>query len=177
MPTRTKMRLSDWEYKTVLVTNDAADLCTAGNQLFGWILIEVTPPPPGSIEKMLTFGRENTVAESPDMIRLSKRLDSYVRQINYLERLKNWAAFRFALIMSIIGFGMLRLSMRVYLFGCMGLSIAMFTFGVLYLAFSYYLYKFIRKRKVSEMNDLIVQKRKEIEELMKVVQQKQKNKV
>lgn len=177
MPTRTNMRLSDWEYKTVLVTNDAADLCIAGNQLFGWILIEVSPPPPGSIENMLTFGRENIVAESPDMIRLSKRLDSYVRQVNYLERLKSWAAFRFALIMSIIGLGMLSLSMRVFLFGNIGLSIVFFSFGVLYLIFSYYLYKFIRNKKISEMNDLIIQKRKEIEELMKVIQQKQKNKI
>lgn len=173
----TEMRLTDWEYKTVLVTDEAADLCIAGNRLFGWILIEVSPPPPGSSERMLTFGRENTVADTPDMIRMGKRLDFYIRQVNALERLKIWAAFRFALFMNMIGLGMLGMSMRAFLFGNVLFAAGLFGFGVFHLILTRFLYSHIRERKTVEMNDLLRQKRNEIEELLKQIQQMQKNKL
>lgn len=175
MPMRTDIRPSDWDYKTVLAVKEATDLCIAGNQMFGWILIDVIPPPPGSNEQMLTFGRESIPNESLDMVRLNKRLDSYVVQINTFNRLRTWAAFRIAAPMSMIGVGLLGAGMRALLFGRIGIAMLLIASGITHLLLTRFIYKTVQARKDSEMNDLIVQKRKEIEEVMERVQWMQKN--
>jgi len=175
MPSRTDIRLTDHEYKTVLAGKDAIEFCITGYQLLGWILIETSPPPVCNSETMLTFCRARMPTVDPDLIRLNKRLDSYIKQVNAMEKIRKWAAFRLSVFMSVIGTGTYYAGIRALKFGNVRIMAVLFAFGVLQIIFSYFMYKHIRRQKTEKINNLISQKQKEIEDLMHQIQQKRMN--
>lgn len=177
MPSRTDLRLTDHEYKTMLVGTDVMELCIAGYQLLGWILIEKSPPPVGNNETMLTFCKAQQIVDNPDLVRLNKRLDSYIGQVNSMEKIRRWAAFRFSVFMCVIGTGTYYTGIRALMFGRIEIMLLLFAFGALQMIFSSFLYRYIKRRKTEEMNRLIAQTRAEIEELMEQIYQKQNNRV
>jgi len=177
MLSRTGLRLTDHEYKTMLVGVDVMELCIAGYQLLGWILIETSPPMVGNNEMMLTFCKAKKTVDNPDLVRLNKRLDSYIGQLNYMERVRRWAAVYFSVFMCVIGTGTYYIGIRALMIGRIEIMLLLFVYGTLQMIFSSFLYQYIRRRKTEEMNNLIVQKRAEIKELMEQIYQKQINRV
>lgn len=170
MPSRTDMRLFGLEYKTVFVGKEAEDLCIEGYQVFGWSLLEISQPPPGNAEYLLTFCRNRTSEESPDMIRLGKRFDSCIRQINSLEKIKLYAARYAAITTGLFGMGMIFIGILIYPLGWHKVEFALFSVSVCLLIAPRFIYRRLQRVKEFEINPLIKRKKDESKEVIVHIQ-------
>lgn len=175
MPSRADIRLSGLEYKTIFVGKEAEDLCISGYRVFGWVLLDTSQPPPGNSEYLLTFCRNQIPEESPDIVRLRKRFDSCIHQINSLEKIKMYSARYVSITVGMFGLGLILASALIYPISSKIIDLALFAAGVGQLIATWFVYRWIQKTRESEIEPLINQKKNESIEVITRIQWMREN--
>lgn len=156
------MAFAGYEYREIAVKGGMASVYADGYQNLGWKLegSRFSIKKPDSI--IMKFKRDRKIRNKPELNRLQQRFDALASEIVLLEASKRTEASIVAYIVGIIGTAFMACSVFAItselLITCIILAVPAFIGWLL----PYFLYRYLEKRRTSEVNPLIDSKYDEL---------------
>jgi hypothetical protein len=156
-----KMNMSEngyigYEYKDVTVKRSMEAIYADNYPQFGWklesILTTVNP-----YYVTMKFKRDRKIRNKVELTRLQRMFESYVREIDRLEKSKVVAASTVAYVIGVVGTGFMAGAVFSYLANMIPLSIILAILGFAGWILPYFCFLRIRDKKTSEVSPVIDQ--------------------
>jgi hypothetical protein len=153
-----------YEYKSVMVKRENADLCADCYPSFGWSL-EGASTPIGAVNSVnMKFKRDRKILNKAELTRLQRQFETQISEVESLESSKRLTATTVAYAVGMVGTALMAGSVFAYLADmlplCIILAIPAFAGWVI----PYFLFANIRKKKTEKITPLIDAKYDEIYE-------------
>ncbi len=162
---RTEHSFVGYEYKDVIVKQDAESLYTDGYAHFGWILEATSTPFQNVGSVTMKFKRDRKIRNKAELTRLQRQFESCVTEIATLERSKIIGASAVAYIIGIVGTACMAGSVFAYQANMLPLTITLAVPGFAGWIIPYFSYCGLRKKKSDKVTPYIDKKYDEIYEV------------
>lgn len=147
-----------YEYKDVLVRRSLESVIVDGYTNFGWTLESVNTSVQNFGSVILRFKRDRKIRNKVELTRLQRQFDSFVNEIESLEKSKIIGPSTVAYIIGVLGTAFITGSVFSHLGGNLALSIILAIPGFVGWVIPYFTYEALRKKKTIEIDPLIEEK-------------------
>lgn len=146
-----------YEYKSVTVKRDMADLYTDGFPSFGWTLEGKAPSLDWVTSVTLKFKRERKIINKMELTRLQREFESHANEIHKLEISKTLGASTAAYVIGILGTAFMAGATFAVLADMIALCIILAVPAFIGWIIPYFCYRRISAKKVEKVTPLIEQ--------------------
>jgi len=155
-----------YEYRDIMVKRSQEAIYADYYPQFGWKLESVLATA-NPYYVTMKFKRDRKIRNKPELTRLQRMFESYVREIDRLERAKVVAASTAAYVIGVVGTGFMAGSVFSYRAGSLPLTIILAIPAFVGWILPYFCFVRIRDKKTNEVSPLIEQQYDAIYEVCK----------